>query len=141
MHKLLIVLLFLLAHAAFCQVLRQPVVSTAFCIELTNQPTALWTYRLKSGSKALAIAPPVFEVDGKSMAGLVNRFSVQKPVKLSNGVLEQSVEGALRADSTIQLVITFRSAPDNPVVRFKYTLQTTGTHKLTKQNGKDNFNT
>ena len=60
------------------------------------------------------------------MAGLVNRFSVQKPVKLSNGVLEQSVEGALRADSTIQLVITFRSAPDNPVVRFKYTLLTYG---------------
>ena len=139
MHKILAFLLLLQAEAVYSQA-KQPMVKTAFCtVELTNQATALWTYRLKSGGKSLAIAPPTFEVDGKSTAGLVRRFLIHKPVSLSNGVTEQRVEGALRADSSVRLAITFRWAPDNPVVRFQYTLQTRSRHALTKQKGKDNF--
>jgi len=57
--------------------------------------------------------------------------------KLSNGVTEYTVDGALSAVPDITLRIFFRIAEDNPVVKFRFELSSESAHKMTKTNGHD----
>ncbi|WP_170970998.1 alpha-galactosidase [Ilyomonas limi] len=108
-------------------------------IALSNANDILWTFHLKQGQDTLRIHAPVFEVDGKNITAMVSTFNKKPTLQLRNGVIQYTFEGPILADPTIQLSILFRVAPDNPIIRFQYSLHTTGNHNLTKSEGKDNF--
>jgi alpha-galactosidase len=106
-------------------------------IRLNHHSPTLWTYHTKPGVKALSIQAPVFEIDGKNVTASVGTWKSRPARKLRNGVTEHTFEGKLLADSSLRLLVRFRLADDNPVVRFQYELQTSGTHSLTKSKGED----
>jgi alpha-galactosidase len=108
-------------------------------IVLTNSNNALWTFHLRQGQNTLSIHAPVFEVDGRRITALVSKFNKKPTIQLRNGVTQYTFEGPILTDPTIQLSVAFRVAPGNPIIRFQYSLHTTGNHILTKSNGKDNF--
>ncbi len=112
----------------------------ASAVRLRNTADALWEYRAAGpGGAAVRVRPPAFEVDGRTVAGLVTRFRARPAVRLGNGALEHAFAGPLRADTTVHLVVRFRLAPDNPVVRFRYALESPrAAHRLTKTSGRDN---
>ena len=62
-----------------------------------------------------------------------------QPTTLRNGVTEYVCEGAFQSDTTLHLQVKFRIVSDNPIVRFCYTLKSSGGHKLTKESGADNL--
>jgi alpha-galactosidase len=110
-------------------------------LQIDNRPDALWTYRPRGGGSAqeLAVRPPVFTIDGRAMPGVVTAFRPDGQRTLRNGVVERSFSGPLRSDPTIDLVATFRTSPQSPVVRFKYGLRSRSSHRLSKSAGKDSF--
>ncbi len=113
----------------------------AATVRLLNGAGGLWEYRPGGpGSRALIIEPPQFEVDGRAVAGLVTGFTAAAPQLLRNGATEYRFVGPLRADTTLRFEVTFRMAPDNPVVRFRYGLEAPRrAHALTKSGGRDAF--
>ena len=118
----------------------KPVISTAlFNINFSKAPGILWTYTVKNTPGPISINAPVFEIDNKSIECNVKTFKSVAVEKLSNGTTEQTFVGTVSADTSLQLLITFRWAATNPVVRFKYTLQSNKSHMLTRKSGKDNL--
>ncbi len=110
-----------------------------FSISCGKSLVASWEYTLNGGSP-LEIKLPVFEVDGKELPAILNGLAtVSGPNVLCNGASEYVFEGAFVRDTTLRLQAIFRVAGQNPVVRFRYKLISTGKHKLTKTNGQDNL--
>ncbi len=141
MNKYLLYLLFLLlgAPASAQHSSAARLENAAMEIRLNHDTRALWTYRVKPGGKVLPVQAPVFEIGGKAVSGRVSRLTERPAVKLGNGVTQHAFEGKLLADSTIRLLIHFQVSDDNPVVRFRYVLETSGRHVLTKSKGRDQF--
>jgi alpha-galactosidase len=48
-------------------------------------------------------------------------------------------EGIFTSNNDLRLQVTFQVAPDNPVLRFQYSLRSTKPLRLTKSNQKDNI--
>jgi len=118
----------------------KPVISTVlFNINFSKASGFLWTYTLQNTPGPISIKAPVFEIDNKSIECNVKNFKSVAVEKLSNGTTEQTFVGTVSADTSLQLLITFRWAATNPVVRFKYTLQSNKSHLLTRKSGKDNL--
>ena len=108
-------------------------------VRWTNTATALWQYEVKASGSTHAIAPPVFEVDGDTISAVLTEPPVlERSETLSNGASEYVFRGRLAADTTLLLRTTMRMGPDNPVVRFRYRLESTGSHQLTKSAQEDN---
>lgn len=141
MNKYLLPLLFLsLGINAFAQQAAPARISnTHMEIRLTNAAGTLWTYRTRPGGKELPVQAPVFQINGKAVPGTPVRTEALPPVRLTNGVTEHTFRGRLRADTSLRLLIRFQVSDDNPVVRFRYLLETSGKHVLTKSEGKDGF--
>jgi alpha-galactosidase len=109
-------------------------------VTLINNEKYLWVYRVKQDGGKMEISPPVFEIDGKTMTcSLREILSVSDPVKLKNGVTEYAFSGTIREDSSLALTLIFRIAPDNPVVRYRYVLKSSGNHRMTRSGGIDNL--
>ncbi len=107
---------------------------------LPAQTGALWSLAAKPSGKPHLISAPVFEIDGKAVSAMPARMTESvPPVQLANGASEHRFKGPLRADPSLLLEMAFRVAPDNPVVRFAYTLHSTGSHRLTKSAGRDSL--
>ena len=104
--------------------------------EVVADGAVLW--RHTAGERGAAVAPPVFEIDGKAQrAVLRDVHEVGAPRVLSNGVREEVFEGRLAANDDVELRIVFRSADFDPVVRFKYVLSSRRGRRLTKSGGRD----
>jgi alpha-galactosidase len=95
-----------------------------------------WTYRMAMG-KALVFGLPVFDIDGKQVKASVSGWVAGPVHDLPNGTREEMVTGVVTSDRTLRLGISFRWAADNPIVRFRYTLSSVGSHRLTKTVGTD----
>ena len=118
----------------------KPVISTGlFSINFSTAPGFLWTYTLQNTPGPVYIKAPVFEIDNKTIECGVKNFKPVAIEKLSNGTTAQTFSGIVTADTSLQLLITFRWAATNPVVRFKYRLLSNKSHLLTKKSGKDNL--
>ena len=103
-----------------------------------NTATTLWQYELEASGSVQAIAPPVFEVDGDTISAvLVDLPALEQSETLSNGANEYVFRGRLAADTTLLLRTVLRMGPDNPVVRFRYILESTASHRLTKSTQED----
>lgn len=97
-----------------------------------------WTYRMATG-KAMVLGLPGFNMDGRVLKAMVGSWAAGPVKSLSNGTREQLFTGILTRDSTLRLGITFRWAEDNPIIRFRYMLSSTGPHRLTKPAGIDDL--
>jgi alpha-galactosidase len=116
-----------------------PVEPNSFCaIELVGRPEVLWRYILRPSGRALAIAPPAFEVDGEWRRAALREIRAQgAPVHLPFGVAEYTFAGAVADDADLQLTLVFRVACDSPVVRFRYRLASRSERALTRRSGQD----
>jgi alpha-galactosidase len=129
--KTLLFCLFAFARIARAQDIHTP----SFSIHIGSGE---WTYRAASG-KTLVLHFPVFNVDGKRLEASVGGLTAAPVRSLSNGTREEVFTGVLAGDKTLRLGISFRWAADNPIVRFRYTLSSTGPHRLTKPGGSDDM--
>lgn len=111
-----------------------------FRINFSPDGKYLWTYTLKNSGATLLIKAPVFEIDGKAVSCNVDKFKMlSAPEKLSNGVSEYLLQGAVKSLPGMTLGIRLRLAPDNAVLRYQYILTGSGKNRLTKKTGKDNI--
>jgi len=107
-------------------------------IDLVASSSTLWRYRIKATGRSIAIAPPVFEINGVPVTASLKKIRpADNPRKLSNGAIESVFVGDLAKVAGARLQLTFRVIPDNPVVRFKYELQSDRPVSLTKKSGHD----
>ena len=98
------------------------------------------TYTLKDNNTPFTITLPSFEIEGKKVAAVLNELKpVSAPVTLKNGVTQYEYEGAFKAQPSLQLLVTFQVSPDNPVLRFQYSLKSIKSLKLTKTASRDNI--
>ena len=109
-------------------------------IEIVGSSKALWRYTIKSAAKAIDIAPPVFEISGRPVAAtLRNIRAAGKPRKFPNGATESIFTGDFAKAPGLRLRIVFRVVPANPVIRFRYELESETPVALTKKSGGDNL--
>ena len=132
----------LLAICLFCKNVTgaSPVVLKGknFQVSFLNSAKVLWQYKETKTGKTIDFTGPLFEVDGKKMAGeLVNIQEIGQPNKLIIGVTEYMLQGAYKNNPDVILRICFRIPDNNPVVRFRYELIGKGNHQLTKSGGAD----
>lgn len=90
-------------------------------IRVHGSADSLWS--LSTGSKTVAFAPPSFPIDGNTRIAVLDSMKRSGPAqKLPNGVSEQRFSGRFANDHGLWLDLIFRTAPDSPVVRFRYVL-------------------
>ncbi len=107
-------------------------------ITLTEGADCLWAYQCRGSRRMYRIAAPTFEVGGEvHRASLHTIRSASDPVRLANGCTEYQFVGQFASDADLSLRLTFRVAEDNPVVRFRYTLDSERGRQLTKTCGRD----
>lgn len=88
--------------------------------------------------RELLVAPPRFEVDGRSVCGALAEVNEERSARrLANGATERVFAGPLAADRSLRLRVVVRAAPDSPVVRFRYELLGPTDRRLTKTSGRD----
>ena len=137
----IIFLLIILSTFAFCSNNNQDNIKTSFfSVSWIKSSVRSWKYTINPGRKSIDVMLPVFEIDGKQIPTVLSHLTeAGKPVTLRNGVTEYIYEGSFQEDTTLRLLIAFRIANDNPVLRFCYQLRSSGNQKLTKQTGRDSL--
>jgi alpha-galactosidase len=96
----------------------------------------LWSY--KRSKREHRIAPPVFNIDGKPItATLLDIIQDGEPTRLKNETTEYLYRGTFADHPKLSLVMQFRVADDNPIVRFRYRLESQEQNFLTKPSGRD----
>jgi alpha-galactosidase len=107
-------------------------------ISLNARSPFLWQYQVKGSGRVHRLAAPRFEIDGAVVEAALDTVEpAGPPVPLANGCVEYSWQGALAGHPGLSLLIRFRLAVSNPVVRFAYTLKSDKPRKLTKAGGVD----
>ena len=82
--------------------------------------------RTAPAARSIVLAS-VFPLGGKTVPAILKEVRAGGALeKLKNGVTECSFAGPLMARPSLLLRMTFRIAPDNPVVRFRYSLDNQG---------------
>lgn len=100
-----------------------------------------FSYKIRNDEELFNITLPFFEIEKKKTQAILKYLKpTAKPIRLNNGVTEYSFEGPFATNATLSLLVTFQVSTDNPVIRFKYTLKSSDSLKLTKTGGKDNIN-
>jgi len=113
------------------QLLQASVVGTRDC---------LWSYRARKSGREYRIGPPVFNVDGKRLtATLASLERSREPSRLENGTTEYVYRGTLADHPELSLEMLFRMADDNPIIRFRYALESKKQHTITKPLGRDDL--
>jgi alpha-galactosidase len=106
-------------------------------ISIPNSPEALWEYQ--SGQFKQVIAPPVFELDGKEVKGVFRSFTTVERFIEKINIREYTVSGQLEGMPEVTMTLVLRVAPDNPIVRFMYSLVAETDIKMTKSEKKDHL--
>jgi alpha-galactosidase len=136
---------FLLASLLFilsgCKNNKQTKIETPFyTISWSSSSVDSWKYTFHPEGKSVEIELPVFEIDGeKTPVSLSELAEAGQPSTLSNGAIEHIYESVFQTDTTLRLQVKFRIAADSPVIRFCYSLKSSGGQKLTKKSGIDNL--
>jgi alpha-galactosidase len=100
----------------------------------------LWSYRAGKSGREYRISPPVFNVDGQRLtAALTGLERGGKPARLNNGTTEYVYHGTFADRPELSLEVLFRVADDNPIIRFRYALESTKQHTLTKPSTGDDL--
>ena len=109
-----------------------------FKLELLDGAQALWRY-LSANGQELPIAPPRFEIDGQTIVAAIENATEVSNKVLPHGPTETVWRGKVCGQVGLHLQIRFQTSPENPVVRFRYTLMSDTARRLTKDNGCDNL--
>ncbi len=107
-------------------------------ISMVNSENTLWTYSTKGGVTQ-NIAPPVFQLNKQEVKGVFESFVTEERSIEKINVKVYTVKGNLASMPDVTMALTLRVAPDNSIVRFKYTLASDTDLKLTKLEGKDHI--
>ncbi|HMD62148.1 MAG TPA: alpha-galactosidase, partial [Opitutaceae bacterium] len=98
----------------------------------------LWDYSVKGTGRRHGIAPPTFSLDGRDVTmGIVDAKALGAPRELPNGCRECAFIGKVAGEAGLSLKLVFRVAEDDPVVRFRYEIQSDRPRRLTKPGGTD----
>jgi alpha-galactosidase len=107
---------------------------------LVGSRDCLWSYRAGKPGHEYRIGPPVFNVDGKRLtASLAGMKRSREPSRLENGTTEYVYRGTFADRPELSLEMLFRVADDNPIIRFRYALESSQQHTLTKPSGSDDL--
>jgi alpha-galactosidase len=125
--------------AVGCQEKAFDISGDIFDISFPNSANTLWAYRSEDGTRQ-NIAPPVFQINGQEVKGVFQTYTTEERIIDKINVREYIVRGNLASMPEITMAITLRVAPDNPIVRFRYSLSSEYDIYLTKVEGKDQLN-
>ncbi len=107
-------------------------------IRLHSNSGILWDYALKGTDRRHEVMAPTFNLDGHDVTLKVeNGRLLGPPVDLPNGCREFAVLGDVPGEKGLRLKVVFRSADDDPVVRFRYEVISDRPRHLTKPEGTD----
>lgn len=106
-------------------------------IRITNNSVALWQF--ETDEFVQGISAPVFEINEKEIELLWNDKPFQTQQKLFNGIIETTYSGKVSGMKGLSMKLKVRIAPDNPVIRFQYILESDDEVQLTKTKGRDNI--
>jgi alpha-galactosidase len=107
-------------------------------IRIATRGEALWDYTVRGTGWRFPIAPPVVSLDGKEVTlRLAGVKSAGAPVTLPNGCREYAFGGPVDGEEGLNLRLVFRVADGDPVVRFRYEIESSRARHLTKPAGKD----
>jgi len=116
-------------------------VMLAVTLQVVPRGDSLWALSESGVMQTLKVAPPVFEIDGRSVVAEVDELKLESERTVFAHVKEQVYVGRLKHLKGATLKAVFRIADDSPVVRFRYELGADEgkVFRLTKQSGKDNL--
>jgi alpha-galactosidase len=106
-------------------------------ISIQNSPDALWEYQ--AGEVKQIVAPPLFQLDGKEVKGLFGSFMTVDSLIEKINIREYTITGQLDEMPEVTMTLVLRVAPDNPIVRFRYSLVSETDIKMTKNEKKDHI--
>lgn len=113
--------------------------TAAVSVHLENGAPQWWTYQAEGG-RSIPFMGPVLEIDGRPLASSLTDLREAAPARtLASGVREFQAKGRFTSAPSMYATLIFRLAPDNPVVRFRYEIYSTGGGKLTRAAGVDNL--
>jgi alpha-galactosidase len=138
MNKLILILAGLFFLAAY-QEKETDISNDLLGISIINYDNTLWTYISKDGVRQ-DIAPPVFQINGQEVKGMFESYETEERSIDKLNVKEYTVKGNLASMPAVNLTLTLRVAPDNSIVRFRYSLASDKDIQLTKPEGKDHIN-
>src|ERR1700733_14894041 len=100
-------------------------------VRISGSSSDLWSLENRATGQIYRFGCPVFPLGGKTVPATLKEVRAGgAPESLKNGVTECSFAGPLLARPSLWLRMTFRIAPDNPVVRFRYSLENRGAEAL-----------
>jgi alpha-galactosidase len=100
----------------------------------------LWSYRARKSGREFRVGPPVFNVDGQRLTATLSGIErSHQPLRLDNGTTEYAYRGTFAGHADLSLEMVFRVAEDNPIIRFRYALESKKPHTLTKPTGSDDL--
>ena len=106
-------------------------------LDFPGTAVCLWSVSLPGTDAVLALAPPVFEIDGQRVALSGPLLPVQEPIILAHGPAEHILEAPVVGQPGLTLRAMFRLADASPIVRFRYELHTAYPCCLSKTTGAD----
>ena len=93
-------------------------------ISIAGSKSNLWSLEHRKSGRRYDFAPPSFPLEGGAVDTALREVRAGRaPEKLNNGVTEYSFEGTVEAKPALHLRMIFQLAPDNALVRFRYTLE------------------
>ena len=116
-----------------------PGISTPLiAINLHAGNESLWDYSVAALPAAHAIAAPVVNLEGRDVPLHWEKVDSVEPARsLANGCIERAFEGSVLGEPGLRLRVVFRTADDDPVVRFHYEIRSDRERRLTKPAGVD----
>lgn len=106
-------------------------------VNIKNTPEALWEYQ--AGPVKQVLASPQFQLDGKEVRGVFSSFTTEERLIEKINIREYSVTGRLAELPEVTMTLVLRVAPDNPIVRFRYSVVSETEVKMTKSDKKDHL--
>lgn len=128
----------LVSNAQSQQGSKSGITNSTYTVAFKKVPVSSFVYT-PTGAQSREIQFPLFEINGKLVAAAVQDWNLVSNTKLKNGVTEYLYEGTLSKTPSLSLQVVFQASPDNPVLRFQYSLKGDKSMKLTKSNGVDNI--
>jgi alpha-galactosidase len=137
MRKLFPIIIILFTLAA-CQEMESDISNDLLAVSLVNSEKTLWAYKAKDGARQ-NIAPPIFKINGQEVKGVFESYATEERIIEKINVKEYVIKGNVASMPDVAMALTFRLSPDNPIVRFRYTLSSGKDILLTKREGKDHL--
>ena len=130
------------ALASNAETLDLPVVETRLAtVTLHAGASVLWDYSARGVDRRHYVSAPVFNLDGRDVTmGLKTVRPLGAPRELPNGCIECTFVGDVYGEAGLHLKVVFRTAEDDPVVRFRYEILSDTPRHLTKPTGTDMIN-